>query len=363
MGEKSLSGTLSRDNTKKILIKHDKNPICIGGKSQISIQSMTTTDTSDYDATKTQIDALVDAGCQLVRLAVENKSQLDNASRLVQESSVPLVADIQFDYKLAVACCDLGFSKIRFNPGNVGGIDKVKEIAVAAKRNGTAIRVGANSGSVEKSFLKEAKGDLATALCRSAVASVKVLEDCGFDNIVVSLKCSNPALNLESNRVLSHLIEYPLHIGVTESGVPEFGLAKSFAGLGALLLDGIGNTLRISLTADPVQEVDAALRLLKSLDLRQYVEVISCPTCSRCKFDMIDLANRVQQRVKNVSKPLKLAVMGCVVNGPGEAKHADLGIAGGDGRAVVFEKGEVVYTASDEMAEKYFLDKLDNLLF
>jgi len=349
-------------NTKKIYIKHDVKPIWIGGGSPVSIQSMTTTDTSDYDATKKQIDALVDAGCDIVRLAVENKDQLDNASRLVKETSVPLVADIQFDYKLAVACCDLGFAKIRFNPGNVGGVAKVKEIATAAKRNGTVIRVGANSGSVEKIYLKEADGDLSKALCNSAVASVRVLEDCGFDDIIVSLKCSSPSLNLSSNRLLSTLIDYPLHIGVTESGVPEWGLAKSYAGLGALLMDGIGDTMRISLTADPVEEVDAALRLLKSLDLRDYVEVISCPTCSRCKFDMIDLANRVQVIVKNITKPLKLAVMGCVVNGPGEAKHADLGIAGGDGRAVVFEKGEVVFTASDEDAEKYFLDKLNLLI-
>ncbi|MCL1944782.1 MAG: flavodoxin-dependent (E)-4-hydroxy-3-methylbut-2-enyl-diphosphate synthase [Firmicutes bacterium] len=355
-------GVVQRKATKKVLVHHHANPLYIGGDSPISVQSMTTTDTSDYESTIQQINDLANAGCQLVRLAVENNDQLDNVAKLVQASTVPLVADIQFDYRLAIACCDLGCAKIRFNPGNVGGIAKVKEIATAAKRNGTIIRVGANSGSVEKKFLNDANGNHAVALCNSAVSSVRVLEDCGFDNIVVSLKCSNATLNLFANRLLSNIIDYPLHIGVTESGVPKSGLPKSFAGLGALLVDGIGDTMRISLTADPVQEVTAGIDLLKALDLRQCVEVVSCPTCSRCKYDMIDLANRVQNKVENLANPLKIAVMGCVVNGPGEAKHADLGIAGGDGKAVVFEKGEVIYTASDVDAEKYFLEKLDKLI-
>jgi (E)-4-hydroxy-3-methylbut-2-enyl-diphosphate synthase len=323
---------------------------------------MTTTDTLDYQATMDQIIQLADAGCDIVRVAVESTTQLDNAKLLALNSPVPLVADIQFDYKLAIACCDLGYSKIRFNPGNVGGIHRVREIAAAAKSNGTVIRVGANSGSVEKSFLQESNGDQAIALCNSAQASVRVLQECGIEDIVVSLKCSNPSLNLASNRLLATLMDYPLHVGVTESGVPDIGLAKSYAGIGSLLLDGIGDTVRISLTADPVQEVLAAKRLLNALDLRQYAEVISCPTCSRCKYDMISFANFVQDKVRNVDKDIKLAVMGCVVNGPGEAKHADLGIAGGDGKAVVFEHGQIVYTATDKQAEEYFVNRLDALI-
>ena len=319
----------------------------IGGNNAVSVQSMLNCPSSDFEACQQQIRALKSAGCDIIRLAVTDEKDLACSKKLLAEfKDVPLVADIQFDYRIAVKCCDIGFDKVRINPGNIGGSDKVKAVVDACKANGTAIRVGVNSGSVEKEFA-EKYGRSARALFESAMKGVSLIERYGFDDIVISAKSSD---------------DYPLHIGVTESGGVGMGNVKSAIGIGSLLADGIGNTIRVSLTGDPVNEVYAALDILKALKLRNYCEIVSCPTCSRCRYDMSALVNEVETLVKGVDKRLKIAVMGCVVNGPGEASDADIGIAGGNGRAVIFEKGKVLATLEYEQAVAKFKQMVGELI-
>ncbi|MCL2598483.1 MAG: flavodoxin-dependent (E)-4-hydroxy-3-methylbut-2-enyl-diphosphate synthase [Firmicutes bacterium] len=334
--------------------------IAIGGSQPIAIQSMTNTDTSDWEATVGQTQALHKAGAGIVRVAWERESHKDTFARLLALPKVAIVADIQFDYRLAVLASELGVPKIRFNPGNVGGEGNIKKILDACKANGTTIRIGVNSGSVSKQHLQKAKGDKGVALAESLLDTLAMVEKVGFDKIVLGLKSSDVVTNLTANRVIASQTDYPLHIGVTESGVGEIALAKSFAGLGALLLDGIGDTIRISLTGDPMQEVLAAQNLLRAIGVdNNFANVISCPTCSRCKYSMSALVDKVQAMTQQCVMPLTIAVMGCVVNGPGEASDADLGIAGGgDNKAVVFEHGEVTYTGDSQTAEKLFLQKI-----
>ena len=334
--------------------------ISIGGGFPVSVQSMTNTDTADVAATVSQVAALSKAGCDIVRIAVSSFEEVETSKQIIKASAVPLVADIQFDYRLAIACADIGYAKIRFNPGNIGGKQKVKELVAACKTNGVPIRIGVNGGSLEKE-ITDKYGNSAQGLAESALGHVSILEECGFNDIVVSVKSSNVKIMTEANRILDEKCDYPLHIGVTESGAYEDGLVKSSVGIGSLLLDGIGDTVRVSLSGDPLQEVIAAKRILRSVGLDDnYCEVVSCPTCSRCKYDMMSVVDKVRDLTKNVKKRMKIAVMGCVVNGPGEAKDADFGVAGGKDKAVIFKKGDIVATVKHEeiipYMEKMILD-------
>lgn len=321
--------------------------IRIGGGNRVSVQSMTNTPTADYEATLRQINELQTAGCDIVRLAVSDEEELESASKLVRAASIPLVADIQFDYRLAVGCSDAGFPKVRFNPGNIGAEKNIIEVVSACKRNGTAIRIGVNSGSLEKDLL-EKYGPTAEALAESALREVSVLERHGFYNVVLSAKSSSVATTVKTYRILHEKSEYPLHVGVTESGAYDEGLIKSSIGIGALLADGIGDTIRVSLSGDPVREVEAGHGILRALRLEDFCEIISCPTCSRCKYDLMGTVDAVRAMTANVRKKMTIAVMGCVVNGPGEAREADLGVAGGKDKAVIFKKGVPVATVPKE---------------
>ena len=336
--------------------------ISIGGNENVSVQSMLNCPSSDFDACSQQIRALKNAGCEIIRLAVTDEKDLACSKKLISEfKDVPLVADIQFDYRIAVRCSDIGFSKVRINPGNIGGSDKVKTVVDACKANGTAIRVGVNGGSVEKEFADK-YGRSAKALFESAMKGVSLIERYGFDDIVISAKSSDVVTMIETYRLLNDACDYPLHIGVTESGAVGMGNIKSAIGIGSLLADGIGNTIRVSLTGDPINEVHAALDILKALNKRTYCENVSCPTCSRCHYDMSVLVDEINELVKGVNKRLKIAVMGCVVNGPGEASDADLGIAGGNGKAVIFEKGKVIASLEYAQAVKKFKQMVGELI-
>lgn len=317
--------------------------IYIGGGERVAIQSMTNTPTADHDATKKQIDELISAGCEIVRLAVSNMREVEICKKYyIGAFRVPLVADIQYDYKLAVACSDIGFDKIRFNPGNIGNTDRVKELVSVCKSNSTPIRIGVNSGSLEKDLV-ERYGNTAEAMVESALNHVKILEQQGFEDIVLSVKSSSVKKTVEAYRMLNQLCDYPLHIGVTESGYGNYGLVKSAIGLGALLLDGIGDTIRVSLSGNPVGEVVAAKNILASLGIRNDTpEIISCPTCSRCKYPLESVVKEIDDFCRHINKFMKLAVMGCAVNGIGEAGDADFGVAGcGDGKLALFVKGQI----------------------
>ena len=310
----------------------------VGGGNPISVQSMTNTRTDDVDATLAQIRRREAAGCQIVRLAVPNRLAAAALGDIRRGTDMPLVADIHFDYTLALAAVEAGFDKIRINPGNIGSPERVRLVADACRDRGVPIRVGVNSGSVEKELL-EKYGLCARALSESALGHVKLLEDCGFEDICISVKASDPALMVETNRLLAQSCDYPLHIGVTEAGTLRRGILKSAAGIGSLLLDGIGDTIRVSLTDDPAEEVAAGLELLRALGLRGGVQFISCPTCGRTEYDLIGTAKEVEARLRDKPWDITVAVMGCVVNGPGEASHADYGIAGGKGEGVIFKHG------------------------
>jgi len=327
------------------------NNLSIGGGSKISVQSMLSCDTLDKVAVFCQIDALINEGCDIIRLAIENETALDAAKEYLAYSKVPLVADIHFDYKLALAASEAGFSKIRVNPGNVSR-DKLKNIIACCKKNNTAIRLGINGGSLEKDLLKK-YGISPKALAQSALENIKIFEDLGFDNLIVSIKSSCVLTTVMANRLLYESCVYPLHIGITESGFGEEGILKSAIGIGAMLLDGIGDTIRVSLTGDPCEEVRIGRGILKALNLIDCIEVVSCPTCSRCKFDLLKVASEVKKMTKGVDKKMKIAVMGCIVNGPGEAMDADFGVAGGgDNKAVIFRRGQVIKTvAFDKIME------------
>ena len=325
--------------------------VLIGGENPVSVQSMTNTHTEDVDATLDQIRRLQAAGCQIVRLAVPNRRAAQALGDIRRGTDMPLVADIHFDYTLALAAVEAGFDKIRINPGNIGSQDRVKLVADACRDHGIPIRIGVNSGSVEKELLRQ-YGLTAEALCRSAMGHVNLLTDCGFEDICISVKASDPALMIQTNRMLAAQCDFPLHIGVTEAGTKSRGILKSAAGIGSLLLDGIGDTIRISLTDDPVEEAAAGLELLRALGLRRGVQFISCPTCGRTEYDMISVAREVEDRLRDKPWDITVAVMGCVVNGPGEASHADYGIAGGKGRGMLFKHGEPVARISvDSLAD------------
>jgi len=333
-----------------------------GGGESIKIQSMTTTKTSDVEKTVEQITALEKAGCEIVRVAVSDEADALAIKDVVKKIHSPLVADIHFSPKLAVMAIENGADKVRINPGNIGGEKEIKYVADCIKQHRIPVRVGANTGSIEKNFL-EKYGRSAEALVESALYNVGILEKFGVNDIVMSVKASDVPLTVKAYTLLSQKCDYPLHIGVTEAGTTEAGIVKSAVGIGSLLLQGIGDTIRVSLTDDPVREVYAAQHILRSCGLdEEYVEVVSCPTCGRCAWDSMELANKVTEFVRPYKKRAKLAVMGCVVNGPGEAKDADLGIAGGAGSCLIFKKGEPYKKIAAEDAEQEFLKEVRLLL-
>lgn len=306
----------------------------------MSIQSMLNTKTTDVKASLSQIERLASAGCQIVRLAVPDMDAARAFSEIASASPLPLVADIHFDYRLAIACCEGGAAKIRINPGNIGGPARVRAVADACRERYIPIRIGVNGGSLEKELLEKYGHPTAEALVESAFSHIRLLEDCGFTDICVSMKSSSVPVTMQAYRLFSQRSEYPLHLGVTETGARQMGVVKSAMGIGGLLCMGIGDTLRVSLTADPVEEVQLAKQILQAAELRQEgVNIVSCPTCGRTQIDLIDLVNQVEQKLKDCKKPITVAVMGCVVNGPGEAREADVGIAGGDGCGYLFVKG------------------------
>lgn len=312
----------------------------IGGGAPVVIQSMLNTKTTDVEASLAQIHALKEAGCQIARLAVPNMEAARGFAQICAESELPLVADIHFDYKLAIAAAEGGASKIRINPGNIGGEDRVKAVVDVCKDRHIPIRIGVNGGSLDKTLLEKYGHPTAEALVESAFSHLELLEKNGFYDTCVSMKSSTVPTMVAAARLFREKCDYPLHIGVTETGPVRMGLMKSAMGIGALLLDGIGDTIRVSLTDDPVEEVYAAKDILKAAGLRREgVNIISCPTCGRTRIDLIGLVNQVDQALKDCKKPITVAVMGCIVNGPGEAREADIGIAGGDGWGTLFEKG------------------------
>lgn len=322
--------------------------VTVGGDAPIVIQSMTNTDTRDVKRTLTQIRALQDAGCDIVRVAVPDEEAAQALGGIVRQSPVPIIADIHFDYRLALASLKQGVHGLRLNPGNIGGRWKVEEVVRAAMERHVPIRIGVNAGSLEKELLAKYGGPTAQGMVDSALGHIRLLEELGYEEIKVSLKASDVPLMLKAYRLIAETVPYPLHVGVTEAGTVHSGVIKSAVGIGALLAEGIGDTIRVSLTGDPLLEIPVALDILRVLGLRRKgVELISCPTCGRTQVDLAALAESVENRLAELpplDKPLKIAVMGCAVNGPGEAREADFGIAGGKGKGLLFRKGEIIAT-------------------
>lgn len=336
--------------------------VIIGGGERVKIQSMCTTKTSDTDGTAAQINALERAGCDIVRVSVLDEDDARAIKVLKEKCAIPIVADIHFSHKLAVKAIENGCDKVRINPGNIGGDREIKIVADCIKAHKIPVRVGANTGSIEKNFL-EKYGRSAEALVESALFNVGILEKYGVNDIVISVKASDVPLTYRAYSQLSARCDYPLHLGVTEAGTKQAAIVKSSAALGALLLNGIGDTLRVSITGDPVEEVYAAQDLLRAVGLdNNFVDVVSCPTCGRCQWNLIALAEKVNEKVRGIKKPLKIAVMGCVVNGPGEAKGCDLGIAGSAEYCVIFKKGEILRRIASKDAEQEFFKELNGLL-
>ncbi len=315
--------------------------VAVGGGAPVSVQSMTNTRTDNVDDTVAQILRLEREGCDIVRVAVPDRAAAEAVSAIRERIHIPLVADIHFDYRLAVICAERGADKIRINPGNIGDEERVKAVTDACRAHGVPIRIGVNGGSLEKERLAK-YGLTARAMCESALGHARLLEECGFTDICLSLKSSDTALTVEANRLMAGMCGYPLHIGVTEAGTKTLGILKSAAGIGSLLLDGIGDTIRVSLTDDPVEEVYAGVDLLRALGYRRGVQFVSCPSCGRTEYDLIGTAAEVERRLKDKPWDITVAVMGCVVNGPGEASHADYGIAGGKREGVLFKHGQPV---------------------
>jgi len=344
--------------TRQILV----GGIPIGGGAPVVIQSMLNTKTTDVEGSLSQIRALAAAGCQIARLAVPNMEAARTFADICKESPLPLVADIHFDYKLAIAAAEGGASKIRINPGNIGGEDRVKAVVDVCKERKIPIRIGVNGGSLDKKLLEKYGHPTAEALVESAFEHLELLEKQGFYDTCVSMKSSTVPTMVAAARLFRSRCDYPIHIGVTETGPVKQGLMKSAMGIGALLLDGIGDTIRVSLTDDPIEEVYAAKDILKAAGLRKEgVNIISCPTCGRTRIDLIGLVNKVDEALKDCQKPITVAVMGCVVNGPGEAREADIGIAGGDGWGMIFEKGEQVEKLPYDELLPALMRRIDNL--
>ncbi|WP_297778609.1 flavodoxin-dependent (E)-4-hydroxy-3-methylbut-2-enyl-diphosphate synthase [Blautia sp.] len=346
-----------REHTKVIQIGDRK----IGGGNPVLIQSMTNTRTEDVEATVRQILALEAAGCEIIRCTVPTQEAAEAIREIKKQIHIPLVADIHFDYKMAIAAMENGADKIRINPGNIGGAEKIKAVVDVAKARKIPIRVGVNSGSLEKELVEKYHGVTAQGLVESALDKVKIIEDLGYDNLVISIKSSDVMMCVKAHELLAEQTNYPLHVGITEAGTVYSGNIKSAVGLGIILYGGIGDTIRVSLTGDPLEEIKSAKRILKTLNLRKGgVEVVSCPTCGRTKIDLIGLANQVETMVQEFPLDIKVAVMGCVVNGPGEAKEADIGIAGGKGEGLLIKKGEIVKKVPENQLLEVLREELSN---
>ncbi|MCR4718231.1 MAG: flavodoxin-dependent (E)-4-hydroxy-3-methylbut-2-enyl-diphosphate synthase [Firmicutes bacterium] len=334
----------------------------IGGENPVSVQSMTNTDTRDIKKTVEQINALASAGCEIVRVAVPDMQAAEAVREIKKKINIPLVCDIHFDYRLALECIKGGADKIRINPGNIGDKERVKAVADACRERGVPIRIGVNGGSLERNILAKYKKPTADALIESAFSHVKILEDLDFYDIVVSMKVSDVTEMIKAYKKFDSMCDIPLHVGVTEAGTKDSGVIKSAVGIGALLSCGIGDTIRVSLTADPLEEIYAAKEILKVLGLRKGdAQLISCPTCGRTRIDMIPIAAEMEKRLKNIHKDIKVAVMGCAVNGPGEAREADIGVAGGNGEGLIFKKGEIFRKVPEEEIIPVLMEEIEKL--
>ena len=344
--------------TKKLMV----GSVPVGGGAPVTIQSMCNTKTDQVDATVAQIHALEAAGCEIIRIAVPDEAAAMAVDRIKEQITIPLIADIHFNYKLAIMCAERGIDALRINPGNIGGEERVKAVAEACRRKRIPIRIGVNGGSLEKSLRAKYGGVTAEALVESAMGHVKLLNRYDFDDICISVKCSDVPLTMRSYTLLSQQTDYPLHLGVTEAGTPAMGMIKSAMGIGGLLCMGIGDTMRVTLTADPVEEVYAAQRILRAAGLRRDgVNLIACPTCGRTRIDLIPMAEEVERRLAGCKKNITVAVMGCAVNGPGEASAADVGIAGGDGEGLIFRKGEILYKVPQEQLVDALMKEIEKL--
>lgn len=349
---------MSRRISRKVKVGN----IYIGGDSAITVQSMLNRPASDIEGSVKQAVELEKAGCEIIRAAVPDMAAAKLIEKLKENLSVPVVADIHFDYRLALASLDAGVDKIRINPGNIGSIDRVRAVASACKAKQVPIRIGVNSGSLEKELLAKYGSPCAEALAQSAMNHVALLEQCDFNDIIISIKSSNVNIMTEAYRLVAERCDYPLHLGVTEAGTHNMALIKSSIGIGSLLLDGIGDTIRVSMTDDPVKEVSAANGILKAIGLKtDCVDIVSCPTCGRTKIDLISLANEVEEKLSGCKKNIRVAVMGCAVNGPGEAREADIGIAGGDGCALIFKKGEIICKVPENEAVNKLLEEIEKI--
>lgn len=349
---------MERRKTKKIKIGNTY----IGGDAPITVQSMLNKPAHDIEASVKQAVELEKAGCQIIRGAIPDMDAVKLIPALKEAVSVPIVADIHFDYRLAIEAVAAGVDKVRINPGNIGSDDRVKKVVEACRSRNIPIRIGVNSGSVEKEILAKYGAPTPKAMAESAMYHASLLEKFDFDDIVISIKSSNVGNMIKAYETVAERCDYPLHLGVTEAGTERMGLIKSSAGIGSLLMHGIGDTIRVSLTADPIKEVYAGLDILKALDLRNdCVQIVSCPTCGRTRIDLIKVAGEVENALRGCHKPLKVAVMGCVVNGPGEAKEADIGIAGGDGCAVLIKKGEIIRKIKEEDIVSELLAEIDKM--
>ena len=351
-----MSFPINRKKTAKISI----GDVEIGGTAPVAVQSMTNTATADVVATVSQIRRLTKAGCEIVRVAVPDEASAQAIRRIKQDIAIPLIADIHFNHRLAIASVEAGADGLRINPGNIGSRRKIKAVADCARDRDVPIRVGVNSGSLEKEILEKHGGATAEAMVESALRNVDILKSFDFDSIKVSIKASDVPRTVEAYRLFSSRTNIPVHLGVTEAGGLFPGIVKSSLGIGMLLAEGIGDTIRVSLTRDPVEEIRVGYEILKALGIRQRgPDIISCPTCGRCNIALFDIAEKIENRVINMTAPIKIAIMGCVVNGPGEAREADIGIAGGDGKGVLFKKGKVVKSLPEEALADVLLEALD----
>ncbi len=340
----------------------DVGGIKIGGDNPIVIQSMTNTDTKNIDETVNQIKDLKKAGCQIVRMAITDQEDARSILAIKDKVKIPLIADVQYDYKLALASIENGIDALRINPGNIGSRDKVEKVVSACKDKQIPIRIGVNSGSIKREFLNKYGGVNEDSMVYSALEQVEILESMGFYDIKISMKASNVDLNVKANKKLASMVNYPIHLGVTESGPIEKGSIKSSVGLGILLYDGIGDTIRVSLTGDPVREIFVAKEILRSLGLyNKGIDLISCPTCARTKIDLIGMVNEAERRLEHIDKHIQVAIMGCPVNGPGEAKEADIGIAGADGEGIIFKKGKVIKRVEEDKLIDELIKEIESL--
>ncbi len=358
MKQPGVNSCIKRRSTIKIRVGSKY----IGGNHPVTVQSMTNTDTRDVHATILQIKRLEEAGCDIVRVAVPDREAAAAIKQIKKAIKIPLVADIHFDYRLAIMSMENGADKIRLNPGNIGDRDKVKAVVKVAKAMEIPIRIGINSGSLEKRILEKYNGVTPEGMVESALEHAAILEECGFDKIVFSLKASNVPMMIAAYRLMSKETSYPLHIGVTEAGTVFSGTVKSAAGIGCLLLEGIGDTLRVSLTGDPVDEIKVGREILRSIGLHDSgIEIVSCPTCGRCRINLVDIVNEVEKKLKLVDKNIKIAIMGCAVNGPGEARDADIGIAGGNNEALLFIKGKILRKIPQDRIVEELLKEIEKL--